>query len=312
MQHSKYIYNVNYQVHEDDLCELEMKSLFNVELKNKVFLSDIEMNPSISPFIRNRLKIIYKTSSFAEIISLIETDGIKSEDFMVKYFELSTGDENFKKRREICKEIGLRINGFPCYTRPKTTFGISNYEGGWYFGVLVSNDSKWREHNNKPYSYSSSLGMNMAKALMNIAGNGNFSKRIIDPCCGVGTVLLEGLFAGYDISGWEIMSKVAENARRNLSHFNYPTKVTTGDIKDIDENYDVSVIDLPYGICSRTNVDTQSMIIKNAKRISKKIVLVSSSDISDIIIEEELNVIEHCKISKSKNHNFIRHIWVCN
>ncbi|MBC3798624.1 SAM-dependent methyltransferase, partial [Acetobacterium tundrae] len=34
-----------------------------------------------------------------------------------------------------------------------------------------------------------------------MAGNGDTSKRLIDPCCGVGTVLLEGIWAGYDIIG---------------------------------------------------------------------------------------------------------------
>jgi len=311
MKQNQYIYNVNYQYHEEELCALEIKSLFNFHLEGKVFFSSKQVDPSISPFLKNRLEIIYKTSSFLEITQLIEKDKIASHHFIVKYLELLSDDLSFKKRREICKEVGLRIDGEPSFSSAENTFGISFYKGSWYFGILVANNSIWRDHNMKPYSYSSSIGINIAKALINIAGNGDFSKRLIDPCCGVGTVLLEGLFAGYDIRGWEINSKVAENAIGNLRHFNYLPKVTTGDIQDIQENFDVSIVDLPYGIFSETNVENQIKIIKNAKRISKKVVLVSTNNITDQIVREKLKITDYCKVSKCRDSKFIRYIWVC-
>ena len=311
MKQNQYIYNVNYQYHEEELCALEIKSLFNFHLEGKVFFSSKQVDPSISPFLKNRLEIIYKTSSFLEITQLIEKDKIASHHFIVKYLELLSDDLSFKKRREICKEVGLRIDGEPSFSSAENTFGISFYKGSWYFGILVANNSIWRDHNMKPYSYSSSIGINIAKALINIAGNGDFSKRLIDPCCGVGTVLLEGLFAGYDIRGWEINSKVAENAIGNLRHFNYLPKVTTGDIQDIQENFDVSIVDIENGIFSETNVENQIKIIKNAKRISKKVVLVSTNNITDQIVREKLKITDYCKVSKCRDSKFIRYIWVC-
>ncbi|GAA0178593.1 methyltransferase [Clostridium sediminicola] len=311
MNHNQYIYNVKYQVYEEDLCALEIRSLFNYNLDGKVFFSSKHIDPSISPFLKNRLEIIYKTSSLSEVIELIKKDKIKAHDFLVKYVELVSGDSYVKKRKEICKDVGFRIQGFPSFSAPKNTFGITFYQGSWYFGILVTNNPKWKEHNAKPYSYSSSLGINIAKVLLNIAGNGDFSKRLIDPCCGVGTVLLEGFFAGYDIRGWEIKSKVAENARGNLQYFNYPPKVTTGDIQDIEESFDVSIIDLPYGNFSHTTVANQVKIIRNAKRISKKLVLVSSKDITNEILEEKLKITDYCKVSKNENGSFVRYIWVC-
>ena len=311
MKLNQYIYNVNYQVHEEDLSALEIRSLFNFQLEGKVFFSSKEVEPSISPFLKTRLEIIYKTTSFLDIIELIKKDKITADDFVVKYLELSSEDPYIKNSRELCKEIGLIVQGEPSFTSPKITFGISFYKGNWYFGILVANNTKWKAHNTKPYSYSSSIGINIAKVLLNIAGNGDFSKRLVDPCCGVGTVLLEGFFAGYDIRGWEIMSKVAENARGNLLHFNYLPKVTTGDIKDIRESFDASIIDLPYGIYCHTNADDQVTIIRNAKRISKKIVLVSSDDITHQILREELKIIDCCKVSKNKRGSFFRYIWVC-
>ncbi len=311
MKAERFIYNLNYPIYEKESCEIEVRSLFKFDLKEKVFFENRKVHPSVSPFLKNRLEIIYKASTFLEIIELIKKDKVAASDFKVKYVELEKDDPHFKKRREYCKAIGLIIEGFPCFAAPKNTFGITVYKGNWYFGKLVERSLYWKVHKNKPNSYSSSLGLSTAKVLINIAGNGDTSKRLIDPCCGVGTVLLEGVLAGYDITGWEINSKIAENARENVSHFNYEVKVITGDIQDIDDSFDASIVDLPYGNCSFKNDENQLKIIRNAKRISKKIVLVSAEDIRDELVKENLKIIDYCEIRKNEKGDFLRYIWVC-
>jgi tRNA G10 N-methylase Trm11 len=305
------MYNLNYPTYEKESCEIEVRSLFGFDLKEKVFFENRKVHPSVSPFLKNRLEIIYKASAFPEIIEAIKKDRMAASDFKVKYVELEKNDPHFKKRREYCKAIGLIIEGFPCFAAPKNTFGIAFYKGNWFFGKLTARSLYWKVHKNKPISYSSSLGISTAKVLINIASNGDKSKRLIDPCCGVGTVLLEGVLAGYDITGWEINRKTAENARENLRHFNYQAKVITGDIQDIDDSFDASIIDLPYGNFSFKNDENQFKIIRNAKRISKKIVLVSAEDIRAELVKENLKIIDCCKIRKNEKGDFLRYVWVC-
>lgn len=48
-----------------------------------------------------------------------------------------------------------------------------------------------------PIPFSNSLDIRLARTLINIAGENDISKTIIDPCCGMGTVVLEGLALGY-------------------------------------------------------------------------------------------------------------------
>ncbi|WP_414733920.1 TRM11 family SAM-dependent methyltransferase [Acetobacterium carbinolicum] len=311
MKTERFIYNLNYPIYEKESCEIEVRALFQCDLKEKVFFESRKVHPSISPFLKSRLEIIYRTSTFLELIELIAKDKITASDFMVKYMELGIADPHFKKRRAYCKAIGLVIEGLACYTSPKILFGITFCQGNWYFGKLTEKSINWKKHNQKPNSYSSSIGLSTAKVLINIAGNGDTSKRLIDPCCGVGTVLLEGLWAGYDIIGCEINSKTAENARKNLRYFNYEAKVITGDIQDIDDRFDASIVDLPYGNFSLKNDENQLKIIRNAIRISKKIVLASSEDIRAELARENLKIIDHCRIGKNNNGNFLRYIWVC-
>ncbi len=311
MTTERFVYNLNYPIYEKESCEIEVRALFQFELKEKVFFESREVHPSISPFLKSRLEIIYKASTFLELLELIAKDRITVSNFMVKYMELGIADPHFKKRRAYCKAIGLAIEGLACYTSPKTLFGITFYKGHWYFGRLTEKSINWKKHNKKPNSYSSSIGLSTAKVLINIAGNGDTSKRLIDPCCGVGTVLLEGIWAGYDIIGCEINSKTAENARKNLRYFNYEAKVITGDIQDIDDRFDAAIVDLPYGNFSLKNDENQLKIIRNAIRISKKIVLASAEDIRAELTRENLKIIDHCKIGKNNNGDFLRYIWVC-
>lgn len=311
MKTKRFMYHLKYDVNEKGLCEIEMRSLFQVDLNENVFFESKKIHPSTSPFLRNRLEIIYVAKTVTELIAFIQNDQLAAVDFMVKYVKMKDNDPDFKQRRASCKAIGLSIRGSTSFTEPKTIFGITFYKGSWYFGKLVERSLNWNLHNKKPYSYSSSISLNIAKALINIASNGDKSKRLIDPCCGVGTVLLEGAMAGYDIKGVEINRKTAQNARENLRYFNYDISVVTGDIKDIDEQFDVSIIDLPYGNFSLTNDATQLTIIRNAKRIAKKVILVSSEDIRDDILSEHMSILDYCEIGKDAKRDFLRYIWVC-
>ncbi len=311
MKQNQYIYNVNFKDQEQALCMLEMKALFGEIQSEKVFISTLEIDPSASVYMKNRLEILAQTDTFEGIVDYIQEVDFSANDFLVRYNPLVKEDPYIKKGKQLSKEIGLLINGFPSFQVPKEKLGVSFFENQWYFGYLHENDLNWKKHKNKPHSYSSSLGINLAKALINIAGNGDLTKKIIDPCCGVGTVLLEGLIAGYDIVGWELNYKIAENARKNIEYFNYDTQITTGNIQDVVTYYDVAIIDLPYGNFSRTDAEDQLMIIRNAHRIADKVVIVSSEDIRGLLVKERLNIIESCKVDKGVRGNFARYVWVC-
>ncbi|BEP27863.1 TRM11 family SAM-dependent methyltransferase [Helicovermis profundi] len=305
------MYNVNYSEYEEDLCNIEVRSLFNMELKDKIFYSKVKIDPSISPFIKNRFKIIYKTLNFEDLLIFVENDKTLKEDFIVKYLKLLSGDPYAANRNSFCKKVASKFRMDPNYRSPKIMYAITFYKGFWYFGELTKNNYKWRNHNNRPYTYSNSLKINMAKVLINIAGKGDLSKTIVDPLCGAGTVLLEGCFAGYDISGYDIGEKISNSAKENVKFFSYKAKVTNKAIQDVNAHYDVSIVDLPYGLRSQITPEGQRVIIENAKRISDRIIVVSSKDISLMIENENLKIVDKCKFIKSVKRDFARYVWVC-
>lgn len=304
----KYLYVINYPTYEKDLCMLEMKALFNMEPEDKVVISDREFNPSNSPFIKKRLDVIYEEDTFEEILKKLETDEIHLEGFKAEYLRLETGNVTYEERLKSVREIGLRIVGFPSMTAPKIRLGITKYKGKWVFGICVNNDYKWHEHDNKPCTYSNSLGIRTAKAVVNIANSGKPEIKVVDACCGVATTLIEGLSAGYDICGYELSPKNTANAKENLRYFNLETRVVNKDMNKIEEEYDSCIMDLPYGIFSHTSKELQQEMINTARRISKRIIVITFEEIDDLILNADFKIADRCSVNKGK---FTRHILVC-
>ncbi len=308
---AQYIYYINYQDYEADLCALEMRALFNRPIENKAFFSDQRVDESLSPYFKSRLEILLEATDLEELIHKISKKNYTEDGFMVKYVPAIKPDPMEKKRRAITKAIGYAFEGLPSFDHPVIIYGVTYYNSKWYFGVLVYNTMLWKKHMSKPNSYSSSLGLNTAKAILNVATQGDTSKKIIDPCCGVGTVLLEGHYSGYDVTGCEINYKVAMKARENLKHYGYKGQVIQKDIKEMDEYYDAAVVDLPYGNFSKSDEVDMMNIIHHAARISERQVLISTIDLTMKIREEGLVVVDQSVVYKNRSKRFARYIWVC-
>lgn len=307
----EYLYSVSCKIEEYDLCQLEIEALFGQGFEQKVFMSQKRINPSVSAYIKKRLDVSFSGQSFDAVLSYIDEASIAAEDFFVSYISFMDGDPFIKEGKKMSKEIGLRISGYPSFELPKVIFGLTHYQDKWYFGKIVENSGTWKDHQSKPFSYSSSIGINIAKALGNIASGGDKSLRMIDPCCGVGTVLLEAAYAGYNIEGRELNEKVAQNAQKNIEHFGYSIPLAQGDIQDIVDHYDVAIVDLPYNNFTLSDHEDQWMLIRNAKRIADKVVLISSKDIKTLLLEEGFIIRKSCKIYKKVNRTFARYVWVC-
>ena len=66
-----FIYFINYQDNERELCKMEMRCLFNREINEKYFFSDIDINASKSPFIKSKIKILRNDTVLDILIILI-------------------------------------------------------------------------------------------------------------------------------------------------------------------------------------------------------------------------------------------------
>jgi len=311
MQAPTYIYFFNYDATENDLCKLESKYLFGKEEKNKLLFSPVNAEPSCSAFIKHRLEILLSSNDYSGLIDLIQKEKLSQEGFKVEYMVADGDFTAYPERLSKLKDIGYSIDGMPDYYHPTLTYGICYHAGIWYFGNLVKNNFDWLKHKQKPHSYNISIGITLAKALVNIAAKSNKESRILDACCGVGTILLEACFSGNSIEGCDINWKVCAAAKKNLAHFNYSAEVFHSDIKDITAHYEAAIIDLPYNLFSNSSDADMVHIIESTAALTDRLVIISTSDISTIISQAGFSISDYCSVSKKGKGTFARKVWVC-
>ncbi|WP_282038599.1 TRM11 family SAM-dependent methyltransferase [Saccharicrinis aurantiacus] len=311
MSINQYIYTFSYDNTEAELCKLESKYTFKKEEENRQLFSDIRAEPSESAYIKKRFDVITSSDDYSTLVTLVKKQNIHVDDFKVEYIVLDGDTTEYTDRLKKLKDIGFSIEGDPDYYKPKITYGLCTYKGIWYFGIINKDDFAWHKHNKKPRSFSNSINVSIAKALVSIAAENNKNTSLIDACCGVGTIMLEACFSGYHIEGCDINWKATRDARINLAHFNYTTEVFRSDIKDIDKRYDAAILDLPYNLYSKATDEEVLHIIKSSAEISDRLVIVSTSDITDFIAETKFKIIDQCNVGKPGKGSFARKVWVC-
>ena len=247
--------------------------------------------------------------SLDRMVRKIKEDNLSYDDFKVSYVKSEQGDVQYEDRLEATRKIGFVVNGYPDMHKPRNPLAVTKINGLWIFGEYERNDFKWQKHNDKPYSYSNALGLRMARALVNIAMKDNEEGTLIDPCCGVGTVVIEALDLGIKVKGCEISKQIAYNARENVEFLGYlRDTIVCYDMHKIKDKYDSAIIDIPYGLFSPVTLEEQKAIIHTARNICEKMVIVTFEDMEKFIVEAGFSVIDKCVVPKG---NFKRHILVC-
>jgi len=304
----KYLYTTNYSKDEEGLCRMEMKCLFSKALEEKHLFSDIYVDPSRSPFIKKCISIMYTGETVQEIVDQIVVDKLTSMDYKVAYFNASVENMGFREGRSIEYLIGFNILGEAEMKEPKIIFGITKVDNKWIFGECEGNTAEWLLHNRKPFSYSNALKVNVSRALVNIAVGNNIECRVVDPCCGIGTVLIEAISMQINIKGYEMNSYIAKNAKANLRYFGFDDIITIGDMHDINQKFDVAIVDLPYGIFTKVTSLEQLAIMSTARRIADKMVIITFENMEQQITSVGFHIDDRCTVSKG---TFERHIFIC-
>jgi len=299
-------------VDEYDLCRMEMRAFFGFDTNLNYLISDREIEPSRSPFIQERLEVLYESDSIEGLKEQVDGLKVSAESYKVFCFnKMDLGNTQkipHPERRAVEREIGLVIDGEPELDNPEIIYGLLLLDGRWYFGEYRISESVWRTHVHKPKSYSTALNTRLARSIVNIGVPVIKNVRVIDPCCGIGTVVVEALSMGVTIEGRDISPLVCIGARENLAYFDLDGQITKGPIADVQDHYDVAIIDMPYNIYSHVSKEEEFDIIKQARRIADRVVFITVDSIDNMLGEVGFKILDRCVARKQQ---FERHVLVC-
>ncbi|GAF63193.1 hypothetical protein BTS2_0084 [Bacillus sp. TS-2] len=300
-----------YSCHEDEkeLKRLEMRALFEKEEPSSLLESSIKINPSRSPFIRGRLDIVFKEKSFADLEKIIKGYKITTSFKIIVYRrEEPPFKIHFQERRRMERALGESIKGEVDLQNPEVNWLLINDEDAWYFGPWTESEPMWLLHKKKPKMYSTALSTRVARSIVNIALPQIENRTAIDPCCGIGTVLVEALSMGVNIIGSDRNPLAVIGARENIEHFGYSTDVKIQDLNTITSSFDVAILDMPYNLCSVLPEQEKINLLSRLKNVSEKAVIITVEPLERQLIDLGFDIVDRGTVRKSQ---FKREIFVC-
>lgn len=307
-----YLYQFNYPPEEEALFKLELKYLFKEEDQNRILLTNTNIPCNTSIFIKGKIKLLATSTTVEELTDLVQQLTLNYTSYKVIYLKNITTHSNYEDTLQWCNILSKVIGGKNVMREQETTLAITKLNDLFYFGVYDHGVPDWKHHHNKPNTFSNGLDLRLARTIINIAGQNDLSKTIVDPCCGMATVVLEGLRLGYSMRGYDISREIAFKARKNVEYYGYDGSIIErGDINLIDGKYDVVIIDIPYNLYGPITHEEQCNIILSARRLGKKFILISYDEMDKELIDAGFEIIDLCRVRKTMFTKFERKVYVC-
>lgn len=309
----RYLYTYACHESEAELCSLELRCLFpglTLPPDHDAFIHSRRLDPSRSPFLKQRLRIEIDAASPEELLERAAGLSAGERTFRVRYAKTGApGQPDNEGRLALERQLGMAIHGEPDLRRPETVFGAALLDGRWLCGEMASAEPVWLRQNAKPRQYSTALPARAARAAVNIAVPEIPGIRALDPCCGIGTVLLEALSMDIDIRGADLNPLAAVGARENLRHFGYPEElVRIADMRSLEGRYDAALLDMPYNLCSVSPPEEQLEMLASLRRLAGRAVILTTEPIEPLIREAGFSIRETCRLTKG---SFVRFLHLC-
>lgn len=309
---NNYLYVFNYPPEDKDLCALEFRALFKENFVSKYFITNKNFSVDRSVFMKAKIDVWAMDNDFDQLIKKVTNLHQEYQEFKVIYLKNELTHVDYQETLNKCRELSWGIEGTVNMTKPKHTIAITKLEDNWICGYYHHGIPSWKKHDDKPNTFSNSLDIRLARTLVNIATGDNDKLTIVDPCCGMATVVLEGLALGLDIEGFDISREISWQARKNLKYYGYDEYlINRVSIHDLEKHYDVAIMDIPYNLYTPITYEEQCKLIKSSRKICDKMIMVTFEEMSKEINDTGFLIIDGCLRKKTEYVKFGRYIYVC-
>lgn len=310
-----YIYRFVCHEQERELCSLEIRQLLQQNpvwhQSSAVIESKLDVSVQRSPYMKYRLQLWLQAESWQQLLQQAEQLQLEQSYKVVMLESFVAGESGkiaYDQRRRIEKEVGTAIAGKVDLIEPELLLGIVQWNGAWRLGCYEPHTADWQRHDRKPRQYSTALGTRVARAIVNIAVPRPATNiTLLDPCCGIGTVLLEAASQGITACGYDINPLAVVGARENMKAFDYNCRIAIKDMRELDGSYEVAILDLPYNHCSVLPAAERMQMLQALKALCKRAVIVSVEPIEEELRQLGALILDRGVVAKT---HFKRDIWL--
>ncbi len=223
------------------------------------------------------IEVLAKGTTVDAVCEELRRSGLAADRFAIDVRRIPRGLP--VRRRDAANALAIAINGAPDLTNPAIWFAAFVCpEGVWFGRRIDAGRPDWERFARKPYDCSSALPARAARAIVNLVVRGG--ERVVDPCCGSGTLLLHAAALGAHVTGFDINRKMVGATNKNLAHFGFEPSACVADAGELRGEYDVVLANLPYNQMSAASDAQVRRIAGSIVRLAPRGVLVAASDLS--------------------------------
>ncbi len=243
-----------------------------------ITISEQSVDVRRSAYLKSCSEILFQTSSLTELCADLRSADLHADEFRVSVVKKPRSLE--VNSMELARDIGSAIGGRANLSQPQVTFlAVVTAEQIWFGRLLSESDNVWLAHDQRPYVTSSSLPSRLARVLVNLMARPG--DRLLDPCCGTGTIVMSAAHSGIQAVGYDNNPRMVGATTKNLQHFGLTADVALGDARQVSGQFDAVATDLPYGINLSKDKSQDIEILANLRTCAPKAAFIDLRDLTN-------------------------------
>lgn len=279
----RYIYQLAGDDGSRDLARSEAEAVCDAEqIAYRLVASDKRARLEGTGYLAGGIELLAEGSDVGAACEAVRRLGLAAEQFAIDVVRLPGGLD--LSRRDTANAFALVIEGRPNLDDPAERFTVyATPEGVWFGRALEMGVPQWKRFVAKLHDCSSALPDQAARAVCNLEVRGG--ERVVDPCCGSGTLLLNASDLGAIVSGFDINKKMVGATNANLLYFGFPASAEQADATEVGGNYDLVLTNLPYGKMSAVSPADELRLVSNIVKLAPRGVLITTNEVTDAVQE---------------------------
>ncbi|MCE5238201.1 hypothetical protein LLH23_06885 [bacterium] len=299
-----YVYTIHCPEDEAELAAAEAWAFTGSEPQGRLVRAPWAVDITRAAYLRDCVHVEAAGHSLDELVADCLARRVAYEGFRLQF--LRPPPKVAEHKDDTILRVANAITGRPDLHHPRVRLGVVAVSGAWAFGRIISTGgSHWLRGIDRPVHFSSALPQRFSRALVNlVAAPGD---TLIDPCCGIGTPLIEALDAGVTAFGADTNPKMLRGLAENLRHLGLPLRLFRADARRLAGRFDAAVLDLPYGRNLPMDEQLYRELLGPLGRSARRVAIVAARDLDKLLDDLGYTILRHARVRKWQ---LVRHVYV--
>jgi tRNA G10 N-methylase Trm11 len=255
-----------------------------------------------SAYLRYCVAVEAQGANLDELVADCRASGMAYEGFRLEILQPPPRQQI--SGSEVTLAVANAITGRPKLMDPAVILAVVITAQGWCCGrILSTGHNRWLQGMHRPHHFSSALPQRLSRALANLVASPG--ETLLDPCCGIGTVLMEALDAGILAFGVDQNGPMLKLVAENMAYLGLPCRLIRADARQLTGHFDGAVLDLPYGRNMIGNVALWRDLVAPLRTLASRSAIVAPQPLGGLLEELGLRLVKMVRVPKG---GLVRHI----